>query len=67
MRNRQKEIIFLGQVSFFIVMEARTEMGKGETLVGPVSHADFLLGVRSYSGLCKHSHRNIVAIESPEN
>lgn len=37
MRNRQKQIIFLGQVSFFIVVEARTEMGRGENCGAGVS------------------------------
>lgn len=35
MRNRQEQIIFLCQVSFFIAMEARREMQRGESFARP--------------------------------
>lgn len=65
MRNRQERITLLCQVSFFIVMEARREMQKGDGCGRPLSQADLLLSIRRCSRLCKHFYGEIVAIEKP--
>ena len=64
-RNRQEWIIFLGPVAFLMGTEARREKQRGDGSERPVAHANFLLGVRSCSGLCKHFYRKIVAVENP--
>lgn len=65
MRNRQEQIIFSCQVSFFIAMEARREMQKGESLARPnvslrlsAKHQELLKILQTFYG-------KIMAIENP--